>query len=83
MPFQSGEADFNDCDDIDADYTKSCKPYDIICPESGEPWMKHQKAILAVKRIHISEMPSLVEKNGTYTDGNYNYRFDENGLMVR
>lgn len=74
VDFFGGSVDFNDCDDIDVDYSKEPGSTDVNAPTSGEHWENFQKRILEVPRIHKDEL---------HGDDCYTYEFDDDGLIIQ
>lgn len=84
VDFFGGEADFNDCDDIDIDHFMSPKSRQMNSPSDGQPWINLHHRIMEVKPVTLEEMGDLEQMaDGCYSDGSYLYNFDEFGNMVR
>jgi len=49
--FFGGKIDFDDCDDIDLDYSVEPKPDSLNCPNDGDEWTDLQNRIQAIQPI--------------------------------
>ena len=83
VDFFGGYVDYNDCDDIAADYKRRPKSRAVNAPTSDSNWMKFQNRLMRVKRIHMDELSLTPDGDQYKGEGGYMYTFDEDGLMTR